>query len=305
MGIPLKRLWANIARELMRPLKRLEKKVKQAAQSFVLKAVAQHGRNVAAPAEIACNTAQFDPLLLAFLRSGQRSSRLAHTRTSSLPFNAVPISTGRLMAWHPHADFVYADTNDHRTTALIAAGRYDVALSAKLESLVTQGSCVYILGDPVGFHTLSLSRLVGADGTVVALDANDSELKKLNFDANLCRNIVSCMGHDNFATLPPELLIVRIERSPDSMLNVVEKLITHHPHTQVVLHLFHGNLSDAASIGAMIECIAKLSGSHWQPSQYGLRCQPPTLGDDGRLFNWSEPWVFIPEVAPSAQRKAA
>jgi FkbM family methyltransferase len=67
--------------------------------------------------------------------------------------------------------------------SIFLLGSFEPTTTAALESLVKPGFCIFDIGANVGAHTLTLARLAGAEGKVVACEPTNFAFAKL------CRNI--------------------------------------------------------------------------------------------------------------------
>jgi FkbM family methyltransferase len=85
---------------------------------------------------------------------------------------------------------------DHIAKKLILGRDYEAEVTAALESLVGEGDVVMDVGANLGYHTVALSRLVGPDGHVVAVEPDPDNLRLLreNLRLNGCENVtvVAC-----------------------------------------------------------------------------------------------------------------
>ena len=68
---------------------------------------------------------------------------------------------------------------DPRFDAKFASGELEPELQARLPALVGPGAVVWDVGAHVGFFALSLARVVGPDGLVVAFEADDANVEAL------------------------------------------------------------------------------------------------------------------------------
>lgn len=68
---------------------------------------------------------------------------------------------------------------DPRYDAKLVSGRVEAELQARLPDLVQRGAVVWDVGAYVGFFTLALARLAGADGLVVAYEADEANVEAL------------------------------------------------------------------------------------------------------------------------------
>lgn len=77
------------------------------------------------------------------------------------------------------------------SSALLASGGYEPHVTALCAQLCSEGMTALDIGANIGFHTLSLSRLVGPSGKVVAFEPNSENLRLLlaSLEVNAVDNV--------------------------------------------------------------------------------------------------------------------
>lgn len=263
-------LGRRLKQKISRPLKRLEMKIKMAAQRFVIKTVSKHSSEIGQGSQgsqvMGWDSSHVDSLLLAFMRSSQRKEmRSGYAPARTMPFAATPFGDGRILAWHPHADFIFCDTADQRNSCLIAIGRFESSLTTQLEMIVGTGDCVYLIGDPIGFHALTAAKLAGETGMVVCLDEDATGLRSQNLSSNLVTNARDYTSCEELHELPsPNVILARIDDSRGGALlssipKQIEELAELHPQAQIVLQLSSGQDVEHKQRFAFQDCVSRLA----------------------------------------------
>ena len=173
MRINLKQTFRNFRRSIWAPFKNLLRKAKRRVQDFVVQTVAASDLRTADSAashnsELP-NYSPFDTLFLAYLKAGHRA-----TPQSSPIFQAVPVGEGRLLVGHPLVGFLYINAYDLRHIPSIVVGRYQESQTMMIEREIRRGEKVLHLGAEQGYHTLSLTKMAGEDGRILAVEWDDA-----------------------------------------------------------------------------------------------------------------------------------
>ncbi len=95
------------------------------------------------------------------------------------PFAPVYCGNGRILAYHPKAEFIYLDGADLAITPRVVSNNYERNVTAVLASLVEPGFVVVECGANQGFHTLSMASMVGPAGRILAFEPDPRNLTVL------------------------------------------------------------------------------------------------------------------------------
>ncbi len=112
------------------------------------------------------------------------------------PFAPVYCGHGRILAYHPKAEFIYLDGADLSITPRVISYCYERHVSKALESLVVPGFVVVECGANQGFHTLSMASMVGPKGRILALEPDPRNLSVLrdNITSHYMDHIVTVIA---------------------------------------------------------------------------------------------------------------
>lgn len=97
------------------------------------------------------------------------------------------------------AGWMKLDLLDFAQRALFLYGVYEPETFALITRLLKSGDCFVDIGANVGQYSLAASRIVGANGTVVAIEADPTNFQQLlfNFEINHVHNVVPILGAAN------------------------------------------------------------------------------------------------------------
>ncbi len=226
------RAWRRAA---LAPLNRSYGRVKRALQSFIIKTVAMHGTGTAHFAKEASPVN--NELLLALFKATQRPAPPA------LPvLQAVPIGDGRLLAVHPLAGFMFVGTHEVSALPQIVLAKYQQRQTVAIEHEVISGARVLHLGAGQGFHTLSLAKVVGPEGAVVAVSSDnaDREILKVNVGLHELEDVVSVHATLEDAlrdhAVEPDLVYVTDGfRLPSAWYTQLVNLVQRCPETRILI----------------------------------------------------------------------
>jgi FkbM family methyltransferase len=113
-------------------------------------------------------------------RAGVRKWMLSSPGVSEWSmFAPVYCGHGRILAYHPKAEFIYLDAADLSITPRVVSNNYETDVTRALASLVLPGFVVVECGANQGFHTLSMAIMVGQKGRILAFEPDPRNLDVL------------------------------------------------------------------------------------------------------------------------------
>ncbi len=116
--------------------------------------------------------------------------------------------------WHKKIR-VYARPIDETSQMLFVGGNYDPNEMCFLEDILKPGMVFIDIGSNIGLYTLFASRLIGEEGTVIAVEPSKRELLRLkaNLKLNRCKNVKVISTAISDCSSTGELLIADEEHS--------------------------------------------------------------------------------------------
>lgn len=195
-------------RRALTPFNRYERKLKQAAERFVVNTVKKRGlpsyhqkvelsmdtTPETLPGVVQASSNGTINLMLALLKASQRA-----VVSKAKTFEAISLGDGRLLVSHPSSAFMYASASNVRLVPQLVLESYQEQATIAIEREVDTGDCVIILGAGQGYHMLSIASAVGEEGRVVAMESKSTELDilRMNIEAHALDQRVQVCDYSN------------------------------------------------------------------------------------------------------------
>lgn len=182
------------------------KRVKLAAERFVLKTIKKHGLSSSEGIARSCSVGvaganQYveqvsgfgaNRFMYAYLKANQR--QIVAPRTS---LQAVAVGNGMMLVGHPHLGFMFADAMDVVQLPRLVMNNYQERTTIALERSIGSGDFVLHFGAQQGYHLLTISQLVGPTGLIVAIESSkDFDVLKINVESHTLESRVKLVGDE-------------------------------------------------------------------------------------------------------------
>jgi hypothetical protein len=169
----LKNKLRRIRKKILAPFDRSLRRMKIAAERFVIKTISKHGMtshefsgaNSGACIQAGTGTMHSLKQMFAFIKANQR-----HSFRSAEPFQAVPLGDGLVLVSHPHVVHMYADMSDAVLLPKLVVGNFEELTTIALETTLLPGDTVLHFGSEQGYHLLTIAHLIGPTGHIIAME---------------------------------------------------------------------------------------------------------------------------------------